>query len=109
VFAEIIAAAVGYEQSNSTHLRWERQFGDAAAQNQGICSQVPCRPSVNSEYSAFCSRQAGRVLKIAGLASGVCSGIADCRLAHDLLTCAKVHDAGQGWPIAACPDKGVLR
>jgi hypothetical protein len=57
VFAEIIAAAADYKQSNRTHLRWERQFGYAAAQNQGICSQVPCRgrPSVNREYSAFCS------------------------------------------------------
>jgi hypothetical protein len=54
VFAEIIAAAADYEQSNRTHLRWERQPGYAAAQNQGICAQVPCcgRPSVNREYSA---------------------------------------------------------
>jgi hypothetical protein len=43
VFAEIIAAAADSEQSNHTHLRWERQFGYAAAQNQGICSQVPSR------------------------------------------------------------------
>jgi len=56
VFAEIIAAAADHEQSNRTHLRWERQFGYAAAQNKGICSQVPCRgrPSVNREYSAIC-------------------------------------------------------
>jgi hypothetical protein len=33
VFAEIIAAAARYEQSNRTHLRWERQFDYAAAQN----------------------------------------------------------------------------
>jgi hypothetical protein len=33
VFAEIIAAAADYEQSNCTHLRWERQSGYAAAQN----------------------------------------------------------------------------
>jgi hypothetical protein len=33
VFAEIIAAAADYEQSNRTHLRWERQFGYTAAQN----------------------------------------------------------------------------
>ena len=49
MFAEIIAAAADYEQSNRTHLRWERQFGYAAAQNPGIRSQAPCRgrPSVN--------------------------------------------------------------
>jgi hypothetical protein len=42
VFAEIIAAA-GYKQSNRAHLpRRERQFGYAAAQNWGICSQVQC-------------------------------------------------------------------
>jgi transcriptional regulator GlxA family with amidase domain len=33
VYAEIIAAAAGYEQSNRTQLRWERQFGYAPAQN----------------------------------------------------------------------------
>jgi hypothetical protein len=33
VFAEIIAAAADYEQSNRTDPRWERQFGYAAAQN----------------------------------------------------------------------------
>jgi hypothetical protein len=33
VSAEIIAAAAGYEQPDRTHLRWERQFGYAAAQN----------------------------------------------------------------------------
>jgi hypothetical protein len=55
VFAEIIAAAADYEQSNRAHLRWERQFGYVAAQNQGICAQAPChgRPSVNREYSAL--------------------------------------------------------
>jgi len=56
VFAEIIAAAADYEQSSRTHLmaRSQRQFGHAAAQNLGICSQVSCRgrPSVNREYSA---------------------------------------------------------
>jgi hypothetical protein len=33
----------------------EPQFGYAAAQNRGNCSQVPCRgrPTVNREYSAF--------------------------------------------------------
>jgi hypothetical protein len=58
VFAEIIAAAADHEQSNRTHLRWERQFGYAAAQSKGICSQVPCRgrPSVNREYSAIWHR-----------------------------------------------------
>jgi hypothetical protein len=30
VFAEIIAAAADYEQSNRTQLRWEGQFGYAA-------------------------------------------------------------------------------
>jgi hypothetical protein len=57
VFAEIIAAAAGYEQSNRPPLRWERQFGYAAAQNRGICSQVPCRgrPSVNREYTVICT------------------------------------------------------
>jgi hypothetical protein len=52
VFAEIIAAATGYEQSSRTHLpRWEHQFG-YAAQKCAICSQVPCRgrPSANREY-----------------------------------------------------------
>jgi hypothetical protein len=69
VFAEIIAAAADCEQSNRTHLmpRWERQFGYAAAQNWGICSQVPCRgrPSVNREYSAFGAElpRAGRTLR----------------------------------------------
>jgi hypothetical protein len=33
VSAEIIAAGANYEQSNRTHLRWDRQFGYAAAQN----------------------------------------------------------------------------
>jgi hypothetical protein len=51
VFAEIIAAAAGYEQPGRTHLtpRQQRQLGYAAAQNWGICSQAPCRgrPSVN--------------------------------------------------------------
>jgi len=66
MFAKIIAAAADYEQSNRTHLRWERQFGYAAAQNWGICAQVPCRgrPSVNREYSALCGRfdsQAGPI------------------------------------------------
>jgi hypothetical protein len=57
--AEIIAAAAGYEQSNRAHLtpRQQRQFGYAAAQNRGICSQVPRRGrrSVNREYSAIWS------------------------------------------------------
>ena len=67
MFAEIIAAAANYERSYRTHLRWERQFGYAAAQNWGICAQVPCRgrPSVNHEYSALCGRfdlQAGPIV-----------------------------------------------
>jgi hypothetical protein len=60
VFAEITAAAAGYGQSARTHLtpRQQRQLGCAAAQNRGICSQVPCRgrPSANREYSAICRR-----------------------------------------------------
>jgi hypothetical protein len=51
VFAEITAAAG--EQSDRTHLmpRQQGQFGHAAAQNWGICSQVPCHgtPGVNRE------------------------------------------------------------
>jgi hypothetical protein len=41
--------------------RQQRQFGYAAAQNQGICSQMPCggRPSINREYSAIQNEAAG--------------------------------------------------
>jgi hypothetical protein len=56
VLAEITAAAADHEQSSRTHLmpRQQRQLGYAAAQNSGICSQVPCRgsPSGNRGYSA---------------------------------------------------------
>ena len=57
MFAKIIAAAADYEQSNRTHLRWERQFGYAAAQNLGhlLTGAVRGRPSVNREYSAICT------------------------------------------------------
>jgi hypothetical protein len=57
VFSEIIAAAADYEQSNRTQPmpRQRRQADDAAAQNWGVCSQVPCRgrPGLNREYSAI--------------------------------------------------------
>jgi hypothetical protein len=65
VFAEIIAAAADYEQSNRTHLmpRQQRQFGYGAAQNWGIVLtgavpwQTERQPRIFGRRSAWRARR----------------------------------------------------